>query len=56
MSTAKGEPTKTFKGGEQGFVSLVLGSVEDINHNTKRFRFHLDDDNAVSGLQIACEQ
>ncbi|KAF2100907.1 ferredoxin reductase-like protein [Rhizodiscina lignyota] len=49
----KADAPKTFKGGDQGFVSLVLDSVEEINHNTKKFRFHLDDDNAVSGLHIA---
>ena len=26
-----------FLGGEQGFVDLKLASVEDVNHNTKRF-------------------
>jgi cytochrome-b5 reductase len=46
---------KVFKGGDQGFVSLLLDKVEDINHNTKRFRFKLPDENDVSGLQVACE-
>lgn len=46
---------KVFKGGDQGFVSLLLEQVEDINHNTKRFRFKLPDENDVSGLQVACE-
>ena len=46
---------KAFKGGDQGFVSLLLDKVEDINHNTKRFRFKLPDENDVSGLQVACE-
>ena len=53
--TVKGEPAKTFKGGDQGFVGLKLDSVEDVTHNTKRFRFLLDDENAVSGLKVACE-
>lgn len=44
---------KTFTGGEQGFVSLKLESVDVINHNTKRFRFALPSPSDVSGLQIA---
>ena len=46
---------KVFKGGDQGFVSLILDNVEEINHNTKRFRFKLPNENDVSGLQVACE-
>jgi cytochrome-b5 reductase len=48
-----GEPKKTFTGGDQGFVSLLLEEVETLNHNTKKFRFKLPDDDAVSGLKIA---
>jgi NAD(P)H-flavin reductase len=47
------EPSKVFKGGEQGFVPLTLDKVEDINHNTKKFRFKFEDPEAVSGLHIA---
>jgi cytochrome-b5 reductase len=43
----------TFTGGDQGFISLKLDSVEIINHNTKKFRFALPDKDAVSGLHIA---
>jgi cytochrome-b5 reductase len=46
---------KVFTGGEQGFVSLKLESVETLTHNVKKFRFAFDDPNAVSGLNIACE-
>ena len=46
-------PLKCFKGGDQGFVSLVLDKVEDVSGNTKRFRFKLDDEDAVSGLPVA---
>lgn len=46
-------PEKAFKGGDQGFLSLKLESVENINHNTKRFRFALPEENQVSGLPIA---
>ncbi|KAL8888181.1 MAG: hypothetical protein Q9215_004361 [Flavoplaca cf. flavocitrina] len=44
---------KTFKGGEQGWVDLKLENVEEINHNTKKFRFALPDKDDVSGLEIA---
>jgi len=47
------KPMMIFKGGDQGFVSLKLDSVEPINHNTKRFRFELPED-GVSGLHVAC--
>lgn len=46
-------PSKCFTGGDQGFISLVLQESEVINHNTKKLRFHLPEDN-VSGLTIAC--
>ncbi|KAF2155269.1 ferredoxin reductase-like protein [Myriangium duriaei CBS 260.36] len=49
LSTAK----KTFTGGDQGFVSLKLESSELVNHNTKKLRFSLGDDDAVSGLSVA---
>ncbi|KAL8749355.1 MAG: hypothetical protein Q9199_007736 [Rusavskia elegans] len=44
---------KTFTGGEQGWVDLKLESVEELNHNTKKFRFALPDKDDVSGLEIA---
>ena len=44
---------KAFTGGDQGFISLKLDSVEKLNHNTKRFRFSLPNSDDVSGLQIA---
>ena len=50
---APAEPEKVFKGGDQGFISLALDKVEDINHNTKKFRFKFEDGEAVSGLSIA---
>ncbi|KAL9129966.1 MAG: hypothetical protein Q9217_001724 [Psora testacea] len=43
----------TFSGGDQGFISLKLESVENLNHNTKLFRFSLPNSDDVSGLQIA---
>jgi len=43
----------TFTGGDQGFISLKLESVENINHNTKKFRFAFPEEDAVSGLHIA---
>ncbi|KAH8597508.1 NADH-cytochrome b5 reductase [Bisporella sp. PMI_857] len=47
------EASKAFTGGDQGFISLKLDSVEIINHNTKKFRFALPEEDQVSGLQIA---
>ena len=44
---------KVFTGGDQGFLPLTLESVQDINHNTKQFRFKFDDQDAVSGLSVA---
>jgi cytochrome-b5 reductase len=44
---------KAFTGGDQGFVSLLLKDVQDINHNTKKFIFHLPEDDMVSGLAVA---
>lgn len=49
------KPMMAFKGGDQGFISLKLESAEDINHNTKRFRFKLPEEDSVSGLHVACE-
>lgn len=49
------EPTKTFIGGDQGWVDLKLESVDIVNHNTKKFRFALPEADAVSGLEVACE-
>ena len=34
-------------------MSLKLAEVENVNHNTKRFRFELPEPDQVSGLQIA---
>ena len=46
-------PHKAFSGGDQGFIDLKLESVEEINHNTKKFRFALPNSDDVSGLSIA---
>lgn len=43
-----------FKGGDQGFVDLKLESVEQINHNTKKFRFAFPNPDDVSGLHTTC--
>ncbi|KAK4237046.1 NADH-cytochrome b5 reductase 2 [Achaetomium macrosporum] len=48
-----GEVKKALTGGDQGWVSLKLEEVEIVNHNSKRFRFRLPEDDMVSGLQIA---
>lgn len=46
---------KAFKGGDQGFISLKLVDVSDYNHNTKKFKFALPEDDMVSGLSVACK-
>ncbi|KAI9841440.1 MAG: NADH-cytochrome b5 reductase [Sclerophora amabilis] len=48
-----GKATPAFTGGDQGWIGLKLEKVEEINHNTKRFRFALPEPDQVSGLQIA---
>lgn len=52
-STVSSTPNKAFTGGDQGFLSLKLESVEQVSHNTKRMRFSLPDSNDVSGMQVA---
>ncbi|KAK0384128.1 hypothetical protein NLU13_8217 [Sarocladium strictum] len=47
------EPKKAFTGGDQGFLSLKLAEVENVNHNTKRLRFELPEEDMVSGLHVA---
>ncbi|KAI5865865.1 ferredoxin reductase-like protein [Durotheca rogersii] len=47
-----GPPKKAFTGGEQGFISLLLKDVQTINHNTKKFIFHLPEDDQVSGMTV----
>lgn len=51
--SASSPQSKAFTGGDQGFIDLKLESVEEINHNTKKFRFALPNKDDVSGLQIA---
>lgn len=40
-------------GGDQGFVSLKLSEVENVNSNTKRFRFELPEPDMISGMNVA---
>lgn len=54
--TSSGPDDKAFTGGDQGFISLKLDKVENVNHNTKKFTFALPDPNQTSGLPIACMQ
>jgi cytochrome-b5 reductase len=49
----KAAPKPAFTGGDQGFVSLKLAEVENVNHNTRRFRFELPEGDNVSGLHVA---
>lgn len=56
--TAGAEPKnreKAFTGGDQGWVNLKLAAVEDLSHNTKKFRFELPDKESVAGLPVTCE-
>ncbi|KAI1375393.1 ferredoxin reductase-like protein [Hypoxylon crocopeplum] len=48
-----GPPKKAFTGGDQGFISLLLKDVQVVNHNTKKFIFHLPEDDMVSGMAVA---
>ncbi|KAK5937478.1 NADH-cytochrome b5 reductase [Knufia obscura] len=43
---------KAFTGGDQGFVSLKLIEVESYNHNTKKLKFALPDEDMTSGLPV----
>ncbi|KAF2721312.1 ferredoxin reductase-like protein [Polychaeton citri CBS 116435] len=52
-SVPPADAPKTFTGGDQGFVSLLLEKVENINHNTKKFVFKLPSEDHVSGLAVA---
>lgn len=53
VSVNKTSNEKAFKGGDE-FLSLKLDSVEKVNHNTKKFRFLLPEDDMQSGLAVAC--
>ena len=53
MKVEGGFGKKAFTGGDQGFIGLKLESVENVNHNTKKFRFALPEGDHVSGLNVA---
>ena len=55
QAEAAGPAKKAFQGGDQGFISLKLENIENVNSNTKKFRFALPEDDMVSGLPVACE-
>lgn len=48
-----GPAKEALTGGDQGWVSLRLAKVENVNHNTKKFFFELPGEDYVSGLKIA---
>lgn len=50
-----GEPKKIFPRPGPSFTRLTLEKSEDVNHNTKRLRFALPEENAVTGLPLTCE-
>ncbi|KAL1855246.1 hypothetical protein Daus18300_011152 [Diaporthe australafricana] len=47
-----GAPKKIFPRAGPSFTRLTLEKTEDVNHNTKKLRFALPDENAVSGLPL----
>jgi hypothetical protein len=53
-ASTDGSVKKAFTGGDQGFVSLVLENTEVVNHNTKKLRFKLPEEDMESGLPVAC--
>lgn len=53
LPAGAGGVKKALTGGDQGFVSLKLEDVENVNHNTKKFRFSLPEGDMVSGLEVA---
>ena len=50
-----GEPKKIFGRPGPSFTRLTLESSEDVTHNTKRLRFALPSEDAVSGLPLTCK-
>ncbi|KUI58163.1 NADH-cytochrome b5 reductase 2 [Cytospora mali] len=52
LPASVGGVKKALTGGDQGFVSLKLDDVETVNHNTKKFRFKLPEDDMVSGIEV----
>jgi len=48
------DPQRIFTSGIS-FQDMKLQSVERINHNTKRLRFALPEEDPVTGLQPCCE-
>lgn len=54
IPSSTGDAKKAFTGGDQGFVSLLLEKSEVVNHNTKKLRFKLPEEDMESGLPVAC--
>jgi len=54
IPSSTGAVKKAFTGGDQGFVSLALENIEVVNHNTKKLRFKLPEEDMESGLPVAC--
>lgn len=52
LPASAGGVKKALTGGDQGFVSLKLDNVEVVNHNTKKFRFKLPEDDMISGMEV----
>lgn len=50
-----GVPKKVFGRAGPSFTRLTLESSEEVNHNTKRLRFALPSEDAVTGLPLTCK-
>lgn len=53
QNVAAATAKKALTGGDQGFIPLKLEHIDEVNHNTKKFRFKLPEDDMVSGVVIA---
>lgn len=55
MKPSKEQGSQRTFGRGPAFISLRLESVETLSHDTKRLRFQLPDNDAVSGLGLTCK-
>lgn len=53
-SHSSNKPDKVFSGGP-AFVSLTLEQSDMLNHNTKRLRFRLPNEDSISGHSLTCK-
>lgn len=50
-----GAPKNIFGRAGPSFTRLTLESSEEVNHNTKRLRFALPSEDAITGLPLTCK-